>query len=751
MLSKVGLRRHEAHVTNSVLCRPDKEIDLAEAQVCCAPRLFAELGSHKAPIITLGKYAAKAVLGVNNTIKTRGFIWQVPVLDEHQQRAAERAAEKSKSAAMRLKPLRTPIAGRTVLPTIHPAFILRGSELYTPILKLDLARAARVMRGLTNRGLTKTEDDHPFTIIRSPRELQKLARKIGREVTVDIETDSANPRTARITCVGIGDTLTTIVIHPWRKVMATALSAVFRKRKVVGHNIIGFDAPVLRRHGVELRDGQIEDTMVAYHTFASHLPQALLHLASVYTDARPWKYLAKGDDRTGKGLFKEMPLGELLRYNAADVRLTALVWERLQRNLEPERGVYAADKEMLRLCASMRDKGIAFDTERAAEIRNRLRGRKNALVGDMRKLTGKKEFSPSKTADIRKAIYGRFHVPVFSRTPKGLPTTSRVVLEQLRTGDSKAARLSDAILKWRAADKVISTYLDPDIAEDGRVHEHWRMGVVSGRLACRIMTLPRYRADKHGVVDPTARVRECYVAPPGKIFVYFDLSQAEMRFAAHLSQDPAFIETCRGDVHAGNAKVLFPDAAAQGWLDGKEAKSGKGAPFRDIAKNAGFAVTYLAQWETVYAFLTSHGFPVSPNDVRAMLERLHRTYRGYFAFVDRNVAFVRQRGFLRTAQSGRIRWFGRFAPPTEIANYPIQGGIADHMNERLPRLGAKLPRSAAIIVQAHDAAIIECKRADGERVKQLVADIYGPPIVLPDRPPFEVPIDLKLGERWSDF
>lgn len=755
VLEKNQLDRRDAHVTNSVLCSgsPTSEVQLAEAQVCCAPRFFAELEKldPKAPILALGAAAAKMLLGVRGILKTRGFVWKVPELSEKELKKAEKAALDTKSANTKLKPLRNVLAGRMILPMLHPAFIILRSEIWAAILNVDMGRATKLIKD----GRLKLEDQSPYVIVSSAHELQKQARKIGPEVTVDIETDSPNPLTARLTCVGIGDTRTTIVAYPFREAMVAALTDIFAKRTIVGHNIIGFDAIVLRRYGVRMVT-KIEDTMLAHFAFASHLPKSLLHVASVFCDSGPWKQIAKGEGgKSEKGqptYIDKLSPEALTRYNAADVRLTALSWRRMQNDLEPERKVYEIDKRMGTLCAEMRRHGFRFDVEHARTLAKTLQGRKNAFLGEMRKVTHNQSFKPSRPNDIRKALFGRFHVSVIRPTPTGLASTARAVLETLRDNDTKAGQLSDLILRWRAADKTKGTYLTVAVGDDGRVHEDWRLGVQSGRLKCRLMTLPKYTPDKDGYVDPTDRVRECYIAAKGWRLVYWDLQQAEMKYAANLSGDPNFIEACKGDVHAGNARVLFPDAVADGSLADDKAAKTIGKKYRDIAKNAGFAVTYLAEWETVYAYLTSHGFPVSTRDVRTMLDRLHVAYAGYFEFVNRNVEFIQKHGYLRSTLSGRIRWFGRYPKPTEAANAPIQTGIADIMNDRLPRVDRQLPRrEARIIGQFHDAAVIECREKLVEDMKAIVHTVYDPPIVLPDREPFYIPADLKDGDRLSDF
>jgi DNA polymerase I-like protein with 3'-5' exonuclease and polymerase domains/uracil-DNA glycosylase len=783
----IDVEKTHNFITTTVVahnCRSRTEQEIPEAIVCCAPRLFRELGEieRRVPIAALGKAASKALLGTSSILRARGFVWELPGLDEKKLAAVERVLappkpKKPKKEALtplsawarqqrrkeidvakmelhakqnvaRLKLLRHAVAGRVALPMLHPAFILR-SEIWGSVLAIDMERFGRVVRGeLRPKHL---EDSAPFEIVSSPKALRRALRKLKSTVTVDIETDGADPLVCKILCVGLGDTRRTIIAYPFLRTMVPVLTEGFARRTVVGHNIFTFDAIALRRYGVSLKPAQIEDTLVAHHGFASHLPKSLLHVASAFTDASPWKHKAKGEGKTVKGLPHELSAQDLTRYCASDVILTALSWDRMQKDLEPERHVYEVDKGMAQLCAEMRVVGIGFDAVRAKELRVILRKRMNTLLSEMRRLVRDPGFNPQKPGDIRNALYGVLGYRKITITPTGLPSTARAVLEALRGQETSVGRLSDMILRWRGAAKIRSTYLNPTVLEDGRVHADWRLGPVSGRLACRLMTLPRYTRDKDGTIDAINRVRECFLATVGMVLVYFDLSQAEMRVAAHLSQCARFIETCKGDVHAGNAKVLFPDAAAQGWLDGKEAKEGKGKRFRDIAKNAGFAVTYLAEWETVYAYLTSHGFPVSPSDVRTMLDRLHEAYRGYFEFVDDNVEFVKRHGWLRTFGLGRIRWFGRYPIPTEVANYPIQAGIADHMNERLLRLRGALPKKARIVAQIHDAAIIECPEKDTEKVKGLVREMFAPPVVVPNRPPFSIPIDLKTGSRWSDF
>lgn len=1141
-LYDVDLDRREAWVGNVIACRADHKDQEEKARMCCAPRLFKELEalSKKVPIIAMGKEAGKAVLGVSGILKARGFIWKVPTLTDKQlttlkHRLGEKPKNKKERKAFRTaraKMLRQKIAGRVVLPTVHPAFILR-SHIWDPVFRVDMERIAKFIK---NDNFLPREDQKPFVVVSKASELRKLGRKLRAIVSCDIETTGLRYDECEVRCVGIGDKKLTVVAYPWKRKMAEVLSEILSTRRVVGHNFICFDALVLRYNGVVIDPAKVEDTMVAMHAFASHLPKSLLQAVSVFCSSGPWKAEAKGESAGEKGaptqidkldpdklvrynacllagtyvqmadggskpiedlvyqrstekvlsmgsdgrvesrsivgwvqkkvegqqwirlrvlgrnaitltpehvvytakgrmeaaqvrkgdrvlteerelpkIFLQALLGTILgdshlavspvfrtrrhaaeafsvggghtarsglakykvrvsdgflrngmlvptrvtrfrgkpfisrafqqfssrqtaqlrdlnrlaydrkgkrrlrpealefmgsiglawlfaddgflqkdrgkkdrvglstccftprdlaaalrwfrekfgqsiwigkdrvmrfgtgptekfceaiapflplsvryklprhrswpsydkrieaklapspcsRYGAevveagsaslkrsttnqrylaetrfcisveknrnfftngglvanSDVQLDYLVWVRMQPDLESERHTYEGDKKVATLCSRMTVAGFQFDKQRCRELDEKLEIRAGKLLRRIRELTKKSDFNPANPYDIRKTLYKEFGAPIVLLTPTGLAGTGKQALEQFRNDDSKIGKLADWILRWRSAMKTKNTFLSVYMSRDGRVHAGWRVGPVTGRLGCRgpnLMNLPRYTPDKDTkIVDLCDRVRECYVSKPGYIIVYWDLRQSEARFAAHLSGDQEFIKACAGDVHAGNAKVIFPDIAAKGWLDGDAAKHPKkGLPYRDVAKNSGFAIYYLAGWETVYEKLTEEGFDVSPADCRAILDAVHGTYTTYYEFVAKNLAFVKEHGYMRTFGSKRIRWMGPFPSPTECANYPVQAGIADHMNERLLQVETRLAEEkldAAIIAQVHDAGMVEVRADQVDDVKALVHEVFDPPVVIEGRPPFQIPIDLKANDRWSSL
>ena len=97
MLAEVGIRRDDVYIANVVKCRPPGNRDpLPEEITACTPWLEEQLSLiDPRVIVSLGNFATRFVLNAQVGItKVRGQ--------------------------------RFPVGGRTVIPTFHPAAILRG-------------------------------------------------------------------------------------------------------------------------------------------------------------------------------------------------------------------------------------------------------------------------------------------------------------------------------------------------------------------------------------------------------------------------------------------------------------------------------------------------------------------------------------------------------------------------------------------------------------------------------------------------
>jgi DNA polymerase-1 len=303
-----------------------------------------------------------------------------------------------------------------------------------------------------------------------------------------------------------------------------------------------------------------------------------------------------------------------------------------------------------------------------------------------------------------------------------------------------------------------TTYLDNIIIEaDGRVHPSWRsFGTVTGRLAVRKPNLQNLkRSDKKFKDQPEQKIRMIYIPRVGCKFVGFDLSQVEMRTAAFLSGDPVFTaNVVSGDMHTANAKLLFGEIPE--LMDPVRAKEGDGKRMRDISKNAGFAVNYMAVADTVYKTLQSQGFTeITYSRCVSMLAKLKRSFARYFDFVESNVEYVRKHGYLKVGWlTGRIRWIGHAPAPSDCANGPNQGTAADIMNRACIRIRKRFKAefgdtTVRIVAQVHDSCIAEAPDALVARVNEIIVEEMGKPVIV-EGISRDFPIDLKQGMRWSE-
>ena len=109
---EMGLARADCYIANTVKCRPpDNRNPRPEEMAACRPWLDAQLASvDPRVVVTLGNVATRALLGRNDGItRLRGSVY--------------------------------PWNGRILVPTYHPAAVLRGSPGSMAGMRADLVRA----------------------------------------------------------------------------------------------------------------------------------------------------------------------------------------------------------------------------------------------------------------------------------------------------------------------------------------------------------------------------------------------------------------------------------------------------------------------------------------------------------------------------------------------------------------------------------------------------------------------------------
>lgn len=730
LIGEYGYSRQDVVWTNAALCQVKESKELTKASKQCQERLHRELEGilHVVPV---GAYALQSVLRLKkkpSILKSRGFVFR----DRE----------------------------RTVLPTVHPAFVLRA-PLWHSVIGLDFERVSRISK----TGWLPPEKLHnrKRLLIKTVDALDRELQTLESTISLDVETTEEPATQNKLICFSMTDMSgkKTIVV-PWsvdmagsgqyfgdrQKEVADLVNDALRYRIAVTHNGPSFDHIVLARHGIYVEEW--DDTLIAHHAFASHMPQRLSHVVSVYVDAPPWK-----DQR-------EDTLKDLYRYNSQDTLYTSLAWKEMQPDLDKEWKVYDIDCVSSDLCRDMQENGFRFDVTRAKHLQKHLKNkcaeateRAEAVIGQSINLKSPKQ--------LRRAFFDILDAPVYFKSVKTQQAALHV--DALRAyaafADDELRELATAVLDFRKAQKVQGTYVDPPLLgrilldEYSRIHPSWRsFGAVSGRFSCRepnLMNLPRAAndpslvTDKSGktIVDNLSGIRSLYVASPGHVIINFDCKQLEMRIAAYVSGDKVMISACEtDDLHAANAALLF----GGDFINGNDARKKE---LRDLAKTSGFAIAYMAQAPTVYARLIAQGQKITISGVEALLKTMRKKFVTYYEWQDELLHKTIRLAYVESPIVKRKRWLGHSPKPTECANFPIQSGAADHMNLLLPKLMEELPTYARLIAQIHDAAMFEVPESRADDVGAIIREIAEAPVRVCGKD-VVFPIDLKIGGRWSE-
>ena len=128
MIEAMGYTRSDVYITNVVKCRPpDNRVPETDEVACCSKYMRQELTAIDPDIIIpLGLSASKAVLGLDSKTKMGDI-----------------------RGKFKVKSFDRPTKGNVVMPTYHPAALLRNENLKAPTWE-DLQKAMSYLKELDN-------------------------------------------------------------------------------------------------------------------------------------------------------------------------------------------------------------------------------------------------------------------------------------------------------------------------------------------------------------------------------------------------------------------------------------------------------------------------------------------------------------------------------------------------------------------------------------------------------------------------
>ena len=341
---------------------------------------------------------------------------------------------------------------------------------------------------------------------------------------------------------------------------------------VIGHNIIGFDAPVLEKQwGLTIDPSKLKDTLARSRLWNPSLEGG--HSLDSW-GKRFGDHKIDFDDYDG-GLSDEM-----VKYCRQDVALTTRLYKHLNKQLKDEGfsdQCVDLEEKVYIITAQQERNGFALNVEQASSLWVELTHKMNQITQELQKVfppiveerwsekTGKrlKDKVTEFNVGSRKQIAERLQsvgVKFKQKTEKGAIIVNEKVLEGI---DIPEAKMIYEYLMLQKRTAQIDSWLS--FEKDGRVHGRViTNGAVTGRMTHHSPNM----AQIPSVSAPYGKeCRSFWTVPEHHKLVGIDASGLELRMLAHYMRDENYTnEILSGDIHTANMK-------AAGLTDRNQAKT----------------------------------------------------------------------------------------------------------------------------------------------------------------------------------
>jgi len=396
------------------------------------------------------------------------------------------------------------------------------------------------------------------------------------------------------------------------------------------------------------------------------------------------------------------------------------------------------DLPLIPVLYKMEAAGIKIDPSRFSALAKEFSAELTELEKDICALAGQ-SFNINSPIQLSEILFDKLALPTkgIKKTTRGYSTGAKE-LDKLRDLHPIIAKLE----RYREVSKLLSTYITPLPAladSNQRIHTTFTQDVTAtGRLSSlnpNLQNIPVRSEDGK-------RIRECFVADEGKIFVTADYAQFELRLAAALSHDQNLIDDFNAglDIHTKTASDAFHIPMEQVTKAQRRA-----------AKVINFGILYGMSPKGL-----SDAADMSFYEAKQFIERYFELRAPMRKYLDAQLKQAKEQGYVETL-FGRRRptpdvnapnFLVRAAAERAAANMPIQGTEADLMKKAMLAVDTALPKNAKLILQIHDSLIVECEERDAEQLAAFLKEKMEQ--VAPELP-VKLAVDVKIGHNWGEL
>jgi len=369
-------------------------------------------------------------------------------------------------------------------------------------------------------------------------------------LVLDIETNLAHDT---IWCCGCNYDGYTSVYTDAKHVQ----SLIDKADEVVGHNIIGFDGPVLSRvWGVKIPLSKVRDTLVMSRLLNPQLDGG--------HSLRAW------GERLGnfKDDFTDFDGGlteEMADYCMQDVEVTVSLYDKLSRELKDQLQSLELEHNIAYIMKRQEDNGFKLNLQEAVALLAQLKDRMSFIADHLQNIfppiveerwsekTGKRlkdgvtVFNVGSRQQIAQRLQDR-GVKFTKKTEKGNIIVDEGTLKEI---DLPEAQLIAEYLMLQKRVGLLDSWIE-SVKDDGRVHGRViTNGAVTGRMTHQKPNMGQIPSvnSEYG-----SDCRKLWTVDDGNVLVGTDLAGIELRCLAHYMQDDDWTEELlNGDIHQKNA------------------------------------------------------------------------------------------------------------------------------------------------------------------------------------------------------
>lgn len=701
LLRQAGIIRQDCFITNVVNKRPpgNKFYMFSEEEIEAGVKeLQGDLETWRDDIkiiIALGNNALKYLTGEDGIFKFRGTVINCSLVD-----------------------------GLKVLPTLHPAALIRGLTACSPVVTADLRKAKVEAKYQEIR-----EDEKDIRVIRDPSDAVAIMDSlcdIDKPVVCDIETPY-NKGIKWLTAYGVATSpqqayvLTEEVCEVPKVLQAIGRFSRSGTKKIY-HNA-GFDVFNLA-YSYGIVNHNVGDTMIMQHDCYPFLPsilkpKSLAFCSSMYAHEPYWK----GEAKTDRYI-----------YNGKDNCITYKVYNALQKEMRDwdVQEVYKHDMALFEPLLTMELKGVRinFDTlkrikERNEEIIRRLEYIKDQVIGKVNIKSHKQ---------MIELLYDKWKLPVIM--DKGKKTTDKKALHKLEKLSTPYQPIF-GLIQTLKKHYTLRGFYNLSLSKDGRMRTGYKIaGTITGRLASAELAGIGVGRNLQNIPK---QMREIYVPDEGKIFINIDLSQAEARVVAALTGDKAWLdEFSNEDTYKKVGAYLFNKPKEEVTKDERQVA-------KKVTHACNYGESFMGLKEVLDCDAKRAKYLIGKvYELRPLLEKWHKDIENT----------VKKERLLRSDYGRILAFYGKITNKdirTALSFVP-QGTVADYLNRGIVRIYEEMGDEIELMIQVHDSIMVQVP-TDKDTVKRVIKrmkELVEQPVTV-NGLTFVIPSDAEIGMDWLNL